>query len=44
MSHTDAQYSFEEIAPMEVQRDILMNVKGQSMTELNTLVYSAENN
>ena len=26
----------------QVQRDILMNIKGQSMKELNTLVYSAE--
>ena len=26
----------------QVQRDILINIKGQSMKELNTLVYSAE--
>ena len=28
----------------QVQRDILMNIKGQFMKGLNTLVYSAENN
>ena len=28
----------------QVQRDILMNIKGQSMKDLNTLVYSAEKN